>query len=88
MSGKAGISSAGTGTYTLSVGGMNFTASISQASTPVAVFTASGSSPVTLDWSVTAGTFLDVAIDHDVTIPSSPSGSVQVSLPVETDYWL
>ena len=37
---------------------------------------------------MTAGTFLDVAIDHGVTIPSSPSGSVQVSPPVDTDYWL
>jgi len=43
---------------------------------------------VTLNWSVTAGTFLDVAIDHGVTIPSSPSGSVQVSPPVDTNYWL
>ena len=37
---------------------------------------------------MTAGTFLDVAIDHGVTIPSSSSGSVQVSPPVDTDYWL
>jgi hypothetical protein len=82
------MSSAGTGTHTLSVGGTNFTASISQAPTPAAAFTASGSSPVTLNWSVTAGTFLDAAIDHGVTIPSSSSGSVQVSPPVDTTYWL
>ena len=88
VTGNAGVSSAGTGTHTLSVGGTDFIASISQAPTPAAAFTASGSSPVTLNWSVTAGTFLDVAIDHGVTIPSSPSGSVQVSPPVDTDYWL
>ncbi|MDP1547715.1 MAG: hypothetical protein Q8L87_17035 [Anaerolineales bacterium] len=29
-----------------------------------------------------------MAIDHGVTIPSSPSGSVQVSPPVDTTYWL
>jgi len=88
VSGNAGMSSAGTGTHTLSVGGTNFTASISQAPTPAVTFTTSGSSPVTLNWSVTAGTFLDVAIDHGVTIPSSASGLVQVSPPVDTDYWL
>ena len=88
VSGNAGVSTAGTGSHTLSVGGTNFTADISQAPTPAATFTASGASPVTLNWSVTAGTFLDVAIDHGVTITSSSNGSVQVSPPVYTDYWL
>lgn len=88
VTGNAGVSSAGTGAHTLSVGGTNFTASISQATTPTAAFTASGSSPVTLNWSVTGGAFLDAAIDHGVTIPSSSSGSVQVSLLVDTTYWL
>jgi hypothetical protein len=88
VTGNAGVSSAGPGTHTLSVGGTNFTASISQAPTPAAMFTASGASPVTLNWSVTAGTFLDVAVDHGVTITSSSSGSVQVSPPVDMDYWL
>jgi hypothetical protein len=88
VSGNAGVSSAGTGTHTLSVGGTDFTASISQAPTPAATFSASGASPVTLNWSVTAGTFLDVAIDHGVTITSSSSGSVQVSPPVDMDFWL
>jgi hypothetical protein len=88
VSGNAGVSSAGTGTHFLSVGGTNVTASISQAPTPAATFTASGDLPVILNWSVTAGTFLDVAIDHGVTIPSSPSGTVQVSPQVYTDYWL
>jgi predicted outer membrane repeat protein len=88
VTGNAGVSSAGTGTHTLSVGGTNFTASISQAPTLAATFTASGASPVTLNWSVTTGTFLDVAIDHGVTITSSSSGSVQVSPPVDMDYWL
>ena len=37
---------------------------------------------------MTGGIFLDAAIDHGVTIPSSTSGSVQVSPPVDTDYWL
>ena len=88
VAGNAGVSSAGTGTHTLSVGGTNFTASISQAPTPAAAFTVTGASWDTLNWSVTAGTFLDAAIDHGVTIPSSSSGSVQVSPPVDTDYWL
>jgi hypothetical protein len=88
VSGNAGVSTAGTGSHMLSVDGTNFTADISQAPTPAATFTASGASPVMLNWSVTAGTFLDVAIDHGVTIPSSSNGSVQVSPPVYTDYWL
>jgi hypothetical protein len=88
VTGNAGVSPAGTGPHTLSVGGTNFTASISQAPTPAATFTTSGVSPVTLNWSVTSGSFLDAAIDHGVAITSSPSGSVQVSPPVDTDYWL
>ena len=88
VAGNAGVSAAGIGTHTLSVGGTNFTASISQAATPAATLTANGTSPVTLTWSVTAGTFLEVAMDHGVTIPSSASGSVQVSPPTDTDYHL
>ena len=88
VSGNAGMSSAGPGTHTLSVGGTDFTASISQAPTPAAAFTVTGVSLDTLNWSVTGGTFLDAAIDHGVTIPPSSSGSVQVSPPVDTDYWL
>jgi len=87
VTGNAGLSSAGVGTHTLSVGGTNFTANVSQAATPDATFTTSGNSPVTLNWSVTAGTFLDAAIDHGVTIPSASSGSVQASPPVDTTYW-
>jgi len=88
VNGNAGMSSAGPGTHTLSVGGTDFTASISQAPTPAAAFTVTGVSLDTLNWSVTGGTFLDAAIDHGVTIPPSSSGSVQVSPPVDTDYWL
>jgi hypothetical protein len=86
--GNTGVQSAGLGTYTLSVGGTNFLTSISQAPTPVASFTAHGTMPITLDWSVTTGTFLEMAIDHGVIVPSTPIGSVQVSPPVDTDYWL
>jgi hypothetical protein len=88
VSGFTGVSSAGIGTHTLNVGGTNFTASITQAPTPAATFTASGAAPVTLHWSLTSGTFLDAAIDHGVTIPSTSSGSVQVSPSADTDYWL
>ena len=88
VTGNAGVSSAGASSHTLSVNGANFTASISQAPIPAATFTASGAAPVTLNWSVTAGTFLDVAIDHGVTIAASSSGSVQVTPPVDTVYWL
>lgn len=88
VTGNAGVSSAGIGTHTLSVGGVNFSAIISQAATPAATFFSTGTSLITLSWSVTSGTFLDVAIDHGVTIPSLSSGTVQVSPPVNTDYLL
>lgn len=84
----AGISSAGSGAHTLSVGGTNFTASISQPAAPAATFTTSGASPSTLGWSLTAGTFLDMAIDHGVTVSPSVSGTVQVFPAADADYLL
>jgi predicted outer membrane repeat protein len=88
VSAHAGASPAGIGTHTLSVGGTNFTANITQAPPPAATFTASGSSPATLNWAVTGGTFLEAAVDHGVVIASSSSGSIQVSPPTDTEYWL
>jgi hypothetical protein len=88
LSGNAMVSAADPGIHTLSVDGVNFTANISQPSAPATSFTASGVSPVTLAWSLTSGTFLDVAMDHGISIPSTPSGSIQVSPVVDTDYWV
>ncbi|GAB4501284.1 MAG: hypothetical protein Fur0035_08260 [Anaerolineales bacterium] len=88
VTGYAGAVSASAGAHTLSVNGTNFTTSISQAPAPAATFTTSGNSPSTLGWSVTSGSFLDVAIDRAVVIPSSASGSTQVSPAFDTDYLL
>ncbi len=88
LTGNTGVKSAGAGMYTLSVGGTNLMTSISQAPAPDVTFTASGSAPVTLNWNVSAGTFLDMAIDHGVAISPSSYGSVQVSPPADMDYWL
>jgi len=88
VTGNTGVSIAGKGTHTLSVGGTNFTASITQAPAPAATFTISGHAPSTLSWSVTSGSFLDVAIDHGVEVPSVSCGSIQVNPSVDLDYWL
>lgn len=86
VAGYAGLASSSAGAHTLSVAGTDFVASITQASAPAATFTSSGSSPITLTWALTSGTFLDAAIDQGVTIPSSASGSIQTYPAVDTDY--
>jgi len=73
-----------TGVHTLIVNGSSYPATLIQGATPSTNFTATpvwvppaGSS--TLSWLITAGPYLDVAIDQGVTITSGVSGSVVVS---------
>lgn len=57
--------------------------SISLVAVPMAI--TSGSS-TTLHWLTSAGTFLDVRVDHDVQITPSASGSIDLSPTVTTTY--
>jgi hypothetical protein len=88
LGGNTGVSETVVGTHTLAVGGNNFVATVSQGPIPSGTFQSAGQSPVTLSWSLTAGSFLGVAIDHGVSVTAAASGSVQVSPPVDTIYRL
>jgi len=93
VSGNTGLDSAGVGIHTLAVGGTNDSATITNGSAPSASFTASpiaitSGQSADLQWSIAAGSFLGVAIDHGVSIPSNPSGSVTVWPTVTTTYHL
>jgi len=95
VSGNSGLVGSGAGTHTLDVGAQSFTADIVAAPAPNAAFTASpanlpeGGGTTTLTWNLTAGTFLDMALDQRLS-PSvaTASGSVQVSPTVTTTYRL
>jgi len=92
VSGNAGLSAAsGTGTHTLTVGGTPFTVNVAAGADPTATFTASpptisGGGTSTLAWSLTAGAFLDAAIDQSVDITPAAAGTVDVSPDVGTTY--
>ena len=92
VSGNAGLTAApGTGSHVLSVGGTPFSDSIDLGATPAATFTAnptsiSGSQTSTLSWSVTAGTFLEGAIDQAVGSLGAATGSRSVSPQADTTY--
>jgi hypothetical protein len=89
VSGGVGHSSVtSANTFTLNVGGVQFTTSVTLAPQPRATIQAcpSGTSQQ-LYWNVEAGTFLDAAVDQGISIPSQPTGSVLIPLPVK-DYSL
>jgi hypothetical protein len=68
----------GAGSYTLQVGGSSASATVAQGPAPEATFKVTVTASYTqLDWNVTAGSFLDAAIDQGMSIPSTPSGSIQ-----------
>jgi predicted outer membrane repeat protein len=69
------------GSYTLKVGTQQtYPASINMAATPtVSVSLDKTVYPYTLSWNLEAGTFLDAFADQHALIPSTKSGSVQVS---------
>ena len=76
------------GSHTLSVGGMPFSNQVSQATQPTASFISDfEGGNTTLEWSVLSSTLIEAMIDQGVTIPSAPSGSVQVAGTQEKIYY-
>jgi len=93
VSGNWGVAEVGAGTFTLSVGGTPYQATVAQGPTPAAAFTASPSSissgqSATLSWATTAGTFIGMTVDQGVAAASAASGSVVVSPSATTTYRL
>ena len=88
VSGNAGVSSTTqTGNHTLSIANQSFTDVVGEAPTPQVLFSATNQgSDLTLSWEVLEGSFLDAAIDQGVSIPPTPSGSVQISADVPLNY--
>jgi hypothetical protein len=85
VSGGVGhISVSSANTFTLDVGGVQFTTAVTMAAQPRATLQScpSGTSQQ-LYWNVEEGTFLDAVVDQGISIPSQPSGSIQISLPVK-----
>jgi predicted outer membrane repeat protein len=89
LTGNAGLTiSTNPATYTLVVGGTTISAvSTLLDPAPTATFTSTGSNPVTLSWNVTAGNFLDAAIDQSGgALLDAQTGSVTVFPSAETTY--
>jgi len=92
VSGNVGLTAApGTGTHTLSVGGSPFTVGVGLGADPQASFTASPPSvsagaTSTLAWNLTAGAYLDAAIDQGVSLTPAAAGSTGVTPDVGTTY--
>jgi predicted outer membrane repeat protein len=77
---KAGVMATTTsGTHTLSVGGSSATAQVTNAPTPLFSLSVTPGTPPVLHWSLTSGTFLDMAIDNGLTFTPAPSGSVALT---------
>ncbi|MFN8641668.1 MAG: hypothetical protein U0802_08440 [Candidatus Binatia bacterium] len=92
VSGNFGLGSApGTGAHVLSVAGTPFNAVVNLGADPAATFTAtpsavSAGAASTLAWNLTAGTYLDAAIDQGVSITPAAAGSTAVTPDVGTTY--
>jgi hypothetical protein len=85
VSGGVGhISVSSANTFTLDVGGVQFTTAVTMAAQPRATIQScpSGTSQQ-LYWNIEEGTFLEAVVDQGISIPSQPSGSIQISLPVK-----
>jgi len=74
--------------HTLFVGGSQSSVEVTQALQPTATFTAFQENGNTiLNWAVPSASFLDSVINQGVSIPSSPSGSVQITGVAEKVYY-
>lgn len=85
------VRTAGAGNHTLSVAGVDFSASITTAPVPSSSFAAvppTLGSPVDLEWSTDAGRFLAVTIDRGRSPAQAASGSVTVDPDVPKTYRL
>lgn len=90
---RAGLLSDGAGVHTLAVGAESFLAEITNGPEPAASFSVAPSFidsgfSADLDWSTTAGTFLEMSIDRGTSTTSAASGSVTVSPTETTEYQL
>jgi hypothetical protein len=86
-------SSSVTGSHTLDVNGNSYHASLVQGDLPSATFSAipvwvSSGGSADLNWAITAGPYLDVAIDQGVSITPAISGTVVVSPATDVTYRL
>jgi predicted outer membrane repeat protein len=93
VSGFTGLSEVSVGTHVLDVSGAQATATVSSAEAPAATLIAvpaaiSSGEQAQLLWATTGGTYIDVVLDHGVTITPGPTGAVTVSPTVTTTYHL
>ena len=93
MSGFTGLAQVAAGTHVLNVSGVQNSAVVGTGATPAASLTAvpiaiSSGQQSRLDWATTSGTYIDVVLDHGVTITPGPTGAVTVSPTVTTTYHL
>ena len=88
-----GIAYAAAGPHVLEVGGEQISATVATVAAPASSFTASpiaisSGDTAILSWAVTAGSFVDLVLDHGLDPAAAPSGSIDVSPDVTTTYRL
>lgn len=90
VSGFSGVTSTTAGgSFTLNVNGSpQETVNVSVGATPSATFNATGSNPIQLQWSVTAGAFLKAAIDQEAGKELGASGSVNAPSSEDREFHL
>jgi len=88
LSNKTGVATTVfTGQQVLVVDGAPFSDTIVRAPAPsLTVSLTPGSSVLTVNWTLTQGNFLDMAMDQGMSITAEPSGSIQVPLNGKTYY--
>jgi len=93
VSGSTGLAQVPVGTHVIDVNGVEDAAIVNQGATPAASLTAvpiaiSSGQQAQLEWVTTSGTYIDVVLDHGVTMTPRPMGAVTVSPMVTTTYHL
>ncbi len=93
VSGFTGLAQVGVGTHVLNVGGVQDSAVVGVGATPAASLTAvpiaiTSGQQAQLQWVTTSGTYVDVVLDHGVSINPGPTGAVTVAPTVTTTYRL
>lgn len=93
VSGFTGLAQVPVGTHVLNVNGVQNSAVVGAGATPAARLTAdpvaiSSGQQAQLQWVTISGTYIDVVLDHGVTITPGPTGAVTVSPTVTTTYQL
>jgi predicted outer membrane repeat protein len=93
VTGFTGLSQVSVGTQTLNVNGVQDSVFVNAGATPAATLAAvpvaiSSGEQAQLQWATPAGTFVDVVLDHAVTVNPGSTGTVMVSPMVTTTYHL